>query len=60
MPHPVIKYVRNWSKRSEREENQHKLVFLDRNIERYDWDNSDLDDNAVNTKKNSPLKDLPA
>ena len=33
---------------------------MDCNKKRYNWDNSELDDNAVNTENNpSPLNDLP-
>ena len=61
MPQAVIKSMHYWEKRSASEEHQHKLVFLDQNKESYNWYNSELNDDAGNTKNNpSPLKDLPS
>ena len=61
MPRALIKSVHDWKKRSARKEHQHKLVFLYLNKDRYNWDNSELNNDAGNTKNNpSTLNDLPA
>ena len=52
----VIKSVNYWKKRSARKDHQHKMVFLNQNKKRYDWDNSDIDYNAGTP----PLYELPA
>ena len=60
MPRAVIKSVHNRTKHSARKEHQHKLVFLYRNKDRYNRDNSELNNDAGNTKNNpSTLNDLP-
>ena len=59
MPQAAIKYVHGWANSSARKEHQDKMIFLNQNKERYDCDNSDLDDDAGNTENNpSPLNDL--
>ena len=60
MPQVVIKDVHDCAKRLAREEQRHKMVFLEKNKERYDWNNSDLDDNKVPKEVNpSSLNRLP-
>ena len=44
MPDRVLKLVNQWGQRSQREEVQNKLEFLNRLKQRYDWDNDDLED----------------
>ena len=61
MTQTVIKPIHNWAKRLAREEHQHKMVFLDHNKERYNRDNSDLDDDAYTAEVNPyPLNNLTA
>jgi len=44
MPQSIITTVHSWAKRSLREEHLRKMVFLNRNKEKYDWDSEDLSD----------------
>ena len=59
MPEAVIKSVNDWVKRSVCEEHRNKMVFWDKNKERYDWDNSDIDgDSGTGEVNPSPLKKI--
>ena len=44
VPDRVIKKVNQWGVRSKREEYGKKLKFLNRNRQKYDWDNDELND----------------
>ena len=60
MPQAIITTVHNWAKRSAREEHLGKMVFFNRNKEKYDWDNEDLSD-VVDLSEDNPTlhNDIP-
>lgn len=58
MPDRVIRKVNQWGARSKQEEYGNKLAFLNRNKEKYDWDNDDLADEE-GLLELDPTEDLP-
>ena len=61
MPQAIITTVHTWVKHSARDEHLGKMVFLNRNKEKYNWDNEDLSD-VVDLSEDNPTlhNDIPA
>ena len=47
VPDRVIVLVNKWGKSFQRKSQRHKLDFLNRNKDKYAWDNDDLEDNDM-------------
>jgi hypothetical protein len=60
MPNRVIKVVEGWGRRKQWEERSSTLKFLNRQQQRFDWDNNNLADDEGLVEADASHPNIPA